>query len=86
MIGGTWPCATGRPAWKPGSHAIASPGNKRVIICIVACYTLALLVLTTDFAVFEKCPWQPDPATAIKRIVLVGLPACCNVNLVDSRK
>jgi uncharacterized membrane protein len=58
----------------------------REFIRTVVCDTIALLVLAAKFTMFEKCPWQSDPATAIKRIALVGFPARLGASLVDSRK
>ena len=55
---------------------------KRVAAAYVITFTVAAILLT----LFDKCPWSTDPATALKRVVLVTFPACFSATVVDSLK
>ena len=56
------------------------------LIRVLACYTLTLVVVAIILTLFQKCPWQEDPSTAIRRVILVGFPACFSATVVDSLK
>ena len=32
----------------------------------------------------QKLPWASDPAIAVRRVILVGFPACFSATVVDS--
>ena len=51
---------------------------------VFANYGLTLLVVTLLLAMFGKLPWLDDPTVAIRRILLVGFPACFSATVVDS--
>lgn len=53
---------------------------------VFACYIITLFVVATILIVFQKFPWQTDPATAIRRLILIGFPACFSATVVDSLK
>ena len=53
-------------------------------IRVVAGYTITLLVVAIILAMFQKLPWATDPAIAIRRVILVGFPACFSATVVDS--
>jgi uncharacterized membrane protein len=62
-------------------------GNlSKFLVRVIASYSIALLVAAVLLIMFEKFPWQTDPATAIKRMILVGFPACFSGTVVDSLK
>lgn len=53
---------------------------------VVACYFITLLVVAVILAMFQKLPWQTDSAIALRRMILVGFPACFSATVVDSLK
>ena len=52
----------------------------------ITSYLITVLVVVVILTLFQKCPWQSDPATAIRRVILVGFPACFSATVVDSLK
>ena len=56
------------------------------LIRVFAGYTITLLVVVTILLMFEKFPWESDPATAFRRMIIVGFPACFSATVVDSLK
>lgn len=56
------------------------------VLRVVACYGITLLVVAFILAMFQKLPWQSDPAIALRRVILVGFPACFSATVVDSLK
>ncbi len=56
------------------------------LLRVVACYGVTLLVVASILAMFQKLPIDTDPAIAIRRIILVGFPACFSATVVDSLK
>ena len=52
----------------------------RVGAAYLVTFSVAALLLT----LFDKCPWSTDPATALKRVVLVTFPASFSATVVDS--
>ena len=55
---------------------------KRVLVT----YGVALLVCAGILALVTKLPLMSDPATAVKRVLLVALPACFAATVVDHLK
>ena len=53
---------------------------------VITGYAITLLVVVAILIMFEKFPWESDPATAIRRAILVGFPACFSATVVDSLK
>jgi len=52
----------------------------------IGSYLVALTAVAVVLMMFQKLPWQTDPATAIRRIIIVGFPACFSATVVDSLK
>jgi uncharacterized membrane protein len=55
---------------------------KRVVVTYVA----TLVVVGVFLTLFQKCPWGVDNALALRRIVLVGLPASMSATVADMLK
>jgi uncharacterized membrane protein len=53
---------------------------------ILLTYLLSLLMVGILLTLIEKCPWGIDNMLAIKRIILVGLPASMSATVTDSLK
>ncbi len=53
---------------------------------IVATYLLTLAVIGIYLTLIEKCPWSADPLLAVKRVVLVALPASMSAMVTDGLK
>ena len=56
------------------------------LLRIFACYGVTLLVVLFILGMFQKLPWQSDPVIAIKRVILVGFPACFSATVLDALK
>lgn len=50
---------------------------------IIATYLITILVIGTILTLIDKCPWDQNPAVAIKRIILVALPASMSAVVTD---
>lgn len=57
---------------------------RKFLMRTFAGYAMTLVVVAVILLLFKKCPWQSDPATAIRRVILVGFPACYSATVVDS--
>jgi len=53
---------------------------------VVATYLFSLIVVGVFLTLFEKCPWGVDSALAVRRIVLIGLPASMSATVADMLK
>lgn len=53
---------------------------------VVVTYVVSLVVVAALLAIIQQCPWSTDPALAVKRIVIVGLPASLSATLTDAIK
>jgi len=53
---------------------------------VSAGYLITFCVAALLLTLFDKCPWAMDPATALKRVVLVTFPASFSATVVDSLK
>jgi len=59
---------------------------KELIKRTFATYILSFLVVSTILTLIQKAPWQTDIILALKRAVLVSLPASMSGSLVDTLK
>ena len=53
---------------------------------VLATYVLSLIVVGVFLTLFQKAPWGVDTALAIRRVVLVGLPAAMSATVADMLK
>lgn len=53
---------------------------------VLATYFLSLMVVGVLLTIIQQCPWSTDWLLAVKRIVIVGLPASMSATLTDSIK
>lgn len=53
---------------------------------VVGTYLLSLIVVAIILTLIQKCPWGVDNALAIKRIIIVGLPASMSATISDTIK
>lgn len=53
---------------------------------IVGTYGVSLLVVAAFLTIIQKCPWGVDNILAIKRIIIVALPASMGGTLSDTIK
>jgi uncharacterized membrane protein len=62
-------------------------GNEREFVMRICCaYMITFAVSASILLLVEKFPIVSDPATAIKRAVLVSFPGCFSATVVDSLK
>jgi len=54
------------------------------LLRVFSAYVLTILVVIWILTMFDKLPWQTDPSIAIRRVILVGFPACFSATVVDS--
>ena len=54
------------------------------LLRVTAGYGLTLLIAAVILMMIQKCPWGSDPATAVKRVILVGYPASFSATVLDS--
>jgi uncharacterized membrane protein len=54
------------------------------LLRVFAGYGITLLVVVVILTMFQKLPWQTDPAIAIRRIILVAFPASFSATVIDS--
>jgi len=45
---------------------------------------VTLLIAAVILMMIQKYPWGSDPATAVKRVILVGYPASFSATVLDS--
>lgn len=50
---------------------------------VMSTYVLTFLVVATLLTLIEKAPWSTDLAIAVKRTVLVSMPACVSAAIAD---
>jgi len=53
---------------------------------VIGTYFISLLVVAFILTLIQQCPWLTDPATAIRRVVLVAFPASMSGTLTDTLK
>ena len=53
---------------------------------VIAIYCISLLVVGFLMTVIQQCPWGIDNLLAVKRIVIVTLPACMSAVAADAIK
>lgn len=53
---------------------------------IAAIYLLSLAVVAALLTLIQQCPWSTDWALALRRVVIVGLPASLSATLSDAFK
>lgn len=49
-------------------------------------YFLSLVVVGVLLTLIQKCPWGVDNLLAIKRVIIIGLPASMSATVTDSLK
>ncbi|HEY5653133.1 MAG TPA: DUF2391 family protein [Pontiella sp.] len=52
----------------------------------VSIYVFSLLVVAVILTIIQKCPWETDIMTAIKRILIVAFPASMSAAISDTIK
>ncbi len=53
---------------------------------VVAIYVISLAVVAVLLTLIQQCPWTTDWVLAIKRVVIVGLPASLSATVSDAFK
>jgi uncharacterized membrane protein len=53
---------------------------------IVFIYLISLIMVALLLTLIEKCPWGIDNLLAVKRIIIIGLPASMSAAVTDSLK
>lgn len=53
---------------------------------VVLIYVISLIMVAILLTLIEKCPWGIDNMLAIKRIIIIGLPASMSAAVTDSLK
>ncbi len=53
---------------------------------VTAIYLFSLLVVAILLTIIQKCPWETDKLTAIKRILIVAFPASMSAAVSDTVK
>lgn len=53
---------------------------------IISIYFFSLLVVALLLTIIQRCPWQADFATAIKRVLIVAFPASMSAAITDTLK
>ena len=60
--------------------------ERQFLLRVSTAYLVTFCVATLLLTLFDKCPWTEEPATALKRVVLVTFPASFSATVVDSLK
>lgn len=53
---------------------------------VFAIYFISILVVAVLMTLIQQCPWGIDNTLAIKRIIIVGFPACMSAVATDALK
>ncbi len=53
---------------------------------VLATYVVSLVVVAVLLTIIQQCPWGTDWALALKRVVIVGLPASLSATMTDAIK
>lgn len=56
------------------------------IIRVIIIYLVSLIVVGAILTLIDKCPWGIDNLLAVKRIIIVALPASMSATVTDSLK
>lgn len=53
---------------------------------VVVTYVLSLTVVAALLTIIQQCPWTTDWVLALKRVMIVGLPASLSATMTDAIK
>jgi len=56
------------------------------LLRVASIYIISLTVVGLLLTILQKCPWGTDPVLAIKRIIIVALPASMSAAITDVLK